>query len=173
MLNKDLKKEAEMLHEANRFALKEGQEDILPILIISFKKPMTKFAGNKIDKTDRVVLGIPWDRGTKEIISMGIGHLITKHRKDIECLIFSADAWMVEYSKKKKYLETDPRPGEHPDRKETLLTSAFTPDMKKMYSISQAYERIDDRVKFEKVQIMDKKEGEYNLFQKMLGYYGN
>lgn len=163
-----------MLHAAHVETLKEGQEDILAMLVINFKEPVKEFFGKKMkEPTDRIIIGLGWEDGTKHIMIMKIGELISEKRGEMDCLIFGADAWMVRKDKKEGYdPETEPRPSEHPDREETLLTSAMTPDMKKMYTISQTHKMVKDEVKFEKPIVLDE-EGQFYIVEKLLGFYGN
>ena len=173
MINKKLKLEAKMLHNANMEALRCGEEDIHSFVILIFKKPIKNFEGKKIpNPTNRVVINPAWTDENKHEVSMGIGNMVSKVRNKLECVVFGTDTWLVESDKKYDF-ENEPRPREHPDRKDALLTIATLPDLTEFYSIMQTYERMGEGVKFNKAKTASKNNGRHFIIEKLLGYYGN
>lgn len=165
----DLEKEARTLHTSNVLSLTSGAvKELLPLLVVVFKNELPN--GGK-----RMVIGLVWpDDDSKEKATKQIGTLFGPMRQYIDLMVFSSEMWFTVFDKKHmKDVETAPRPSQSPDKKEGVMTSAFTPDLKNIYTITQEITRIGNKVTFEDESIINEGDQQAYILERMLGIYGN
>jgi len=168
-MKKELKKEARLLHTSNMMSLTSGEvKELLPYLVVVMKGPAKN--------SKRVVIGLDWSSDIeKDRITEKVRDYVISLGDNIRLMIFSSEMWFTKFDKdygKDRVLQ-EPRPRDNPNRKEGLLTTAFTPDFRNTYTITQEMVRVKDKITFEEEVVLRNKDAEMFILERMTGLHVN
>lgn len=169
MKKSQLKKEAELVQETLQRTLELGQE-VIPMLVVIFNESPDDFMGKTPGK--KAVIGLGFSPDTKDAAADEIGNHIHEVRDKVDAIVFGSDTWMVKVDKEID-MENMPRPSEHPERVDGIISTATTPDLKKIYSIAQTYSKTNSGIEFDEEEIIDELGGQYFILERFLGLHGN